>query len=854
MIRVRLVRLGTFLLFGAFTYPFLLTSTPALWLPLVSLAWAISPPRRYAMPRSPYRLARLLLVFVLTAALTNFLMRGIYEWTRFSWRWSAAILLPLAAVFASSRINVWADLPRKRFSTLKQIVQHEVEWLKRRRKALGFAAPAIPFTNADEVSNIVGLALSGGGIRSATVCLGVLTEFLRLGLFKHFDYLSTVSGGGWSGSAITALYAANSSKHDNEIDSADYLYSTFRDRRNYLSKANLIRGFAVIVIGSMTSLIALAFLIYAITVTAFWLSTFSMINWMTANDNWALAADKYIRERIGPTWLYEAPRAASLFELFWPARLVPLFLLLAIGVLLAVLLLKLLGKLLRSSLLNRFAEQSVIPTSRLVLFLGVIVGALQGRALVTGAAFAFVTLMILSVFGRLRRKARALCALIAAALPWAIDLVAPHWQFVERLTSYWYYGVLQLMFLPHNLVQLLTTKAYIEVVYNGPEAPELKITAIAVAGSEITTLLLFLGSGLVAWLAFFLLGYLFQRNRTGLHSFWRNQIDKAFLRPFGSGVENFPFSRLQPAAGPTEEDPESSNSAPLHIINAVVNVPGSAQEQWRHEGIAPFEMSPCFCGGPATGWVETETYGNRLTLATAAAISAAAVNTQAGEKIPRTFSWLFLLTNISLGVWLPNPGFANDPKRFNRRRSFAPLDMLRELLGTNSEEDSFVFVSDGGHGDNLGLVSLAQRGCRLIVCVDAGADPDWQFVDIKYALSRLKEAGWAIEGDYDDVDHSQSVDTATGLSITDQPCHVFYLKSPSMKERQTIVLLKSSVTTQTSTAFSGESLQYAQNHKNFPQESTADQWLSAAQFDAYYIVGVTLAKHFDSKYRALLLA
>src|ERR1700752_1661662 len=220
-------------------------------------------------------------------------------------------------------------------------------------------------------------------------------------------------------------------------------------------------------------------------------------------------------------------------------------------------------------------------------------------------------------------------------------------------------------------------------------------------------------------------------------------------------------------------------------------------------------MSPCFCGGSATGWVETETYGDRLTLATAAAISAAAINTQGGEKIPRTFSWLFLLTNISLGVWLPNPGLANDPQRFKRRRSFAPLDMLRELLGTNSEEDAFVFVSDGGHGDNLGLVSLAQRGCRLIVCVDAGADPDWQFVDIKYALSRLKEGGWVIEGDYDDIDHSRSIDTTTGLSITDKPCHVFYLTSPAMKERQTIVLLKSSVTRETLKAFTAESSRYA---------------------------------------------
>jgi hypothetical protein len=45
----------------------------------------------------------------------------------------------------------------------------------------------------------VGLALSGGGIRSATFCLGFLQELHKLKLLRIFDYLSTVSGGGYVG-------------------------------------------------------------------------------------------------------------------------------------------------------------------------------------------------------------------------------------------------------------------------------------------------------------------------------------------------------------------------------------------------------------------------------------------------------------------------------------------------------------------------------------------------------------------------------------------------------------------------------------------------------------------------------
>lgn len=47
--------------------------------------------------------------------------------------------------------------------------------------------------------DLVGLALSGGGIRSATFCLGFLQELHRLRLLRIFDYLSTVSGGGYLG-------------------------------------------------------------------------------------------------------------------------------------------------------------------------------------------------------------------------------------------------------------------------------------------------------------------------------------------------------------------------------------------------------------------------------------------------------------------------------------------------------------------------------------------------------------------------------------------------------------------------------------------------------------------------------
>ena len=63
--------------------------------------------------------------------------------------------------------------------------------------------PWIRYTPLDRV----GLAFSGGGIRSATFNLGVLKALHELGLLKHVDYLSTVSGGGYIGAWWSAWRA-----------------------------------------------------------------------------------------------------------------------------------------------------------------------------------------------------------------------------------------------------------------------------------------------------------------------------------------------------------------------------------------------------------------------------------------------------------------------------------------------------------------------------------------------------------------------------------------------------------------------------------------------------------------------
>ncbi|HKO35583.1 MAG TPA: patatin-like phospholipase family protein [Pyrinomonadaceae bacterium] len=88
-----------------------------------------------------------------------------------------------------SEIN---DPPPLKFS---RVYREEQKEITTRRERQFYAREKDP----DSSQDCVGLALSGGGIRSATFCLGFLQELNQLKLLRVFDYLSTVSGGGYVG-------------------------------------------------------------------------------------------------------------------------------------------------------------------------------------------------------------------------------------------------------------------------------------------------------------------------------------------------------------------------------------------------------------------------------------------------------------------------------------------------------------------------------------------------------------------------------------------------------------------------------------------------------------------------------
>jgi hypothetical protein len=133
-----------------------------------------------------------------------------------------------------------------------------------------------------------------------------------------------------------------------------------------------------------------------------------------------------------------------------------------------------------------------------------------------------------------------------------------------------------------------------------------------------------------------------------------------------------------------------------------------------------------------------------LTLPSAVAISGAAVAPSMGKLTRRPLTFLLALANFRLGVWLPNPRWvreltraadqgAREKKLYGRPR---PGYLVRELFGRNRIDARYLFVTDGGHYENLGLVELLRRGCTEIYCFDASSDGQFGALGDAIALAR----------------------------------------------------------------------------------------------------------------------
>ena len=131
---------------------------------------------------------------------------------------------------------------------IEEIIPQEDEALKIRREKLFSKEHAEALEK-----NRFGIALSGGGIRSATINLGFLKTLNRFGILKNADYLSTVSGGGYCGSYVQTTLK-ESGNYDNLFSEKHIDF--MRQRGSYLVPGKGVFKFwnqLVLIIGYLAS-------------------------------------------------------------------------------------------------------------------------------------------------------------------------------------------------------------------------------------------------------------------------------------------------------------------------------------------------------------------------------------------------------------------------------------------------------------------------------------------------------------------------------------------------------------------------------------------------------------------------
>ncbi len=603
----------------------------------------------------------------------------------------------------------------------------------------------------------VGLALSGGGIRSATFNLGVLQGLARQGVLKFCDYLSTVSGGGYIGSCLSSLL-------DDSDASVRCDHFPFRfDRQNGGDERKEVK--------------------------------------------WLRSHGKYLAEKPGILSVYFWRLIATYFSgliltnlttvafvlwfgvfLHWsagPMAFLPPYLFGLSGVLFVLLIL---GRAVAS-----IGNPGFVKRQKLGLYWAHVIRVSVG----------FVALGGLIVMGQHMDRIWLWAgdSMDGLSVATALGLLAGLWRnkrvlgFVFRLS--W------VVLLPLFMAQFLRW-AWLSDVFSQP-APILSGVPLSV----------FLG------LILFVIGSLLNTNRINNHHFYRDRLSEAYIIKRQNDVihsnEALPLSGLH----------HYDNGAPYHVINATLNVAGSKNRYLKGRGADFFLFSKFYCGAESTGYCATSLYENGETrLATAMAISGAAANPSMGTNTHAGLRFLMTLLNVRLNRWMPNPGQPTTPHFV-----FWPWYFVKEMFGKEKETDRLLNLSDGGHHENLGLYALIKRGCRFLIVSDAGADPDFTFVDLANAMRKVRiDMGVGIEIDLSDL-------RPDGKSTTHKHFAVGTIHYPN-GVKGTLVYIN--------TAIDGHEpedvLGYRRKHFAFPDESTGDQFFGEDQFESYRKLGEISAR------------
>lgn len=701
--------------------------------------------------------------------------------------------------------------------------------------------------NYDRHNGLVGLALSGGGIRSSTFNLGILQALNRVGLFRAIDYLSTVSGGGYIGSCLSSVFSGLEEtehfpfKHSKNKQESP-VFRHLRNNAEYLAPggfldylkipALLFRGIIInlsVVLIPLLLLASLAYLVIPLNLSLPWSNHFSFTIavfavYLIMVMAYPLASHIYYRNK--PKENSDAWRMRDIHD-------------------------KVLGLIIGTTLLVAFVELQPI----------LIAGIMDLRD-----DSSHVLEWILGIWGGSTGIGLLSSSALAGRLQSLREKVFAYTVSCSGLLLLW--------------------------------AGFLYLSVLAIEGKTVLSLPLpfwYLLVGLILWIYHYL--YL-NINYTSLHNFYRDRLSKAFIVKLApkskndKSSEDSKKSKVVPAdtiklselnvpykpekPGTPKETAQTedfgdiiNNQAPYHIINAALNTNKAPEDYKRGRNSDFFIFSKLYTGSNWTGYCETkkmEKRDRRLRLATAMAISGAAASPHMGRLTNKRLAVLLTMLNIRLNYWLINPNWVKEdkplPKKFFRR--IGPGSLIREMFGIMNYKSALVNLSDGGHLENLGVIQLLRRQCRLIIVGDGERDPNFQFQGLSEVIRMaMVDEGIKIEMEgLDDIregEKAHAVGTIyydSGQTIRDDNGKVQAKYSPRIGKLIYLKLslcgdynLKATLDSQEflSSALRSDNgnydsgpylMHYKARNPDFPHQSTGDQFFDEQQFEAYRALGV----------------
>lgn len=658
--------------------------------------------------------------------------------------------------------------------------------------------------------DIWGLGISGGGIRSASVGLGVMQALVASpgkSILSKMDYLSTVSGGGYIGTALTwFLHKGLPDGKKAGTDPDNFPLGQIGTGARSKQKGNLILNFIrqhgnYLLPGQGLNVLSL----FGVTIRSMFISLLVYLSLLTT----AMGALKYLnlfkKYTFGKHLGIDIP---SFPGLVW----------LAIAVVIILIVLSLL-----------FSIRTYLTMGSERRYKNQIIGQkFLGKA--------WKWIFVLGLLGSLV-------------------------YFTQYLPEIWQKAVAGTSLSVGTILGLFQHKKAVNE--SGSNSGGLPTLAIYFAAFLLNYGLLFtayLLSGFfpnwfyIAILAVvtMVLGIFVNLNYVGLHRMYRNRLMETFL-PNVKSVENNKWQAATDANDTLLENICDKSRRPYHLINTNIVLVDSPTTKYRGRGGDSFLFSKLYTGSDATGYIPTKNYMKQgrggITLSTAMAISGAAVNPNTGSagRGPtrnKMVSALLGILNLRLGYWAKNP---RSKLKWSPPPNFIKPGLNGDVLGGNlNENKADIQLTDGGHFENLALYELIRRKAKVIIISDAGADVNYRFSNLANAIEKVRvDFGVTIRFDKKKYGlnmllpgSSSGYKLATnkyqlaerGFAIADINYH------DKKKTKGKLIYLKSTLIKDLPADIYG----YKSANPTFPNQTTANQFFNEEQFEAYRELGYQL--------------